>query len=86
MTYRLVPMAEVSKPQTGRFMVYVDYHWPVTNEGELIFYQFGNRHQGLGSPQCNARADIARKVAENYPMETTVMQLPVIFIPLGMDD
>jgi hypothetical protein len=84
--WQKVPMANLTEAKTGLYMVYANYWWVVTKEGELVFYKFGNSRKAYGAPQCNAKKEIVEKIGLNYDFEFDAMQLPAVFIPINPSD
>lgn len=85
--YTRIPMDQLTQPKTGLFMVYVDYYWVVTHDGELVFFSRSGKNK-YASPQCNQNEAITQRVAEHLPFTFgfDVMKLPVVFVPINPAD
>lgn len=89
-----VKLAELTEPQNGLAMIYVDYWWPVSHDDEVYF--FGSHRRPVGSPQCNANKKLAEEVSRGmvnssdermrYENFKEIRQIPLVFVPASSSD
>lgn len=78
----ITQLPQSDKPYVKNVRVYSDFWWITDEQNRVAFFR-----RGRSSPQCNQHQSLAERARASFVgVSTRVVQVPVAYIPLHVND